>query len=174
MAWVTPTNVSTGDVLTAAKWNQDVVENWNALGGAWTSFTPSLTGFGTLSITQGNSTVSGSYIKVGRYVRFWAKWTFGSTTSFSGAAAPMVCSLPVTAANSQAAAAGVVCTVVDNGSAHYQFMTLNSDSTTTAVLVGPIVTSGTYGSQGNVSGTVPFTWAVNDVVWWAGTYEAAS
>jgi hypothetical protein len=27
MAWVTPTNVATGDVLTAAKWNQDVVDN---------------------------------------------------------------------------------------------------------------------------------------------------
>jgi hypothetical protein len=27
MAWVTPTNVATGDVLTASKWNQDVVEN---------------------------------------------------------------------------------------------------------------------------------------------------
>lgn len=27
MAWVTPSNVATGDVLTASKWNQDVVEN---------------------------------------------------------------------------------------------------------------------------------------------------
>lgn len=27
MAWVTPTNVATGDVLTAATWNQAVVEN---------------------------------------------------------------------------------------------------------------------------------------------------
>ena len=27
MAWVTPTNVATGDVLTASTWNQDVVAN---------------------------------------------------------------------------------------------------------------------------------------------------
>jgi hypothetical protein len=27
MAWINPTTVATGDVLTAAKWNQDVVEN---------------------------------------------------------------------------------------------------------------------------------------------------
>jgi hypothetical protein len=27
MAWVTPTNVATGDVLTASNWNQSVVEN---------------------------------------------------------------------------------------------------------------------------------------------------
>ena len=32
MAWVTPTNVATGDVLTASKWNQDVVENTSLLG----------------------------------------------------------------------------------------------------------------------------------------------
>lgn len=31
MAWVTPTNVATGDVLTASKWNQDVVENTSIL-----------------------------------------------------------------------------------------------------------------------------------------------
>lgn len=31
MAWVTPTNVATGDVLTASKWNQDVKENTSAL-----------------------------------------------------------------------------------------------------------------------------------------------
>ena len=31
MAWVTPTNVATGDVLTAATWNQAVVENTKTL-----------------------------------------------------------------------------------------------------------------------------------------------
>jgi len=35
MAWVTPTNVATGDVLTASKWNQDVVANTIALRGDW-------------------------------------------------------------------------------------------------------------------------------------------
>jgi hypothetical protein len=31
MPWVSPTNVATGDVLTASKWNQDVVENTASL-----------------------------------------------------------------------------------------------------------------------------------------------
>ena len=31
MPWVSPTNVATGDVLTAATWNQDVVENTSVL-----------------------------------------------------------------------------------------------------------------------------------------------
>jgi hypothetical protein len=31
MAWVTPTNVSTGDVLTASKWNTEVVANTSHL-----------------------------------------------------------------------------------------------------------------------------------------------
>jgi hypothetical protein len=31
MAWVDPATVATGDVLTASKWNQDVVENTNQL-----------------------------------------------------------------------------------------------------------------------------------------------
>jgi hypothetical protein len=33
MAWVSPTNVATGDVLTASKWNQEVVENTRLLRG---------------------------------------------------------------------------------------------------------------------------------------------
>lgn len=35
MAWVTPSNVATGDVLTASAWNQAVVENTRVLRGDW-------------------------------------------------------------------------------------------------------------------------------------------
>ena len=38
MAWVTPTTVTTGDLITAAKWNQDVVANPIALLPAGTGF----------------------------------------------------------------------------------------------------------------------------------------
>lgn len=65
MAWVTPTDVATGDVLTAAKWNQDVVANAEELAplfGAWTTFVPQL----RTSTTNRTSTVtSARYLQIG-------------------------------------------------------------------------------------------------------------
>jgi hypothetical protein len=68
MAWVTPTNVATGDVLTAATWNQDVVANAAAVApffGAWTTFTPQL----RTGTTNRTSTVNyARYVQVGKLV----------------------------------------------------------------------------------------------------------
>jgi hypothetical protein len=79
MAWVTPSNVATGDVLTASKWNQDVVENWNALGGAWTAYTPTWT-----NVSVGNATQSSAYVNAGKLYIVRIQLVFGSTTSISG------------------------------------------------------------------------------------------
>jgi hypothetical protein len=50
MAWVTPTNVATGDVLTASKWNQEVVENTRVLRGDYAEY----------RYTTGNITLTGT------------------------------------------------------------------------------------------------------------------
>ena len=67
MAFVTPTDVTVGSVLTASRYNSDVVENMTELApffSAWTSWTP--------VVTQGvNPTFTNTrsrYIKVGRLV----------------------------------------------------------------------------------------------------------
>ena len=67
MAWVTPTNVATGDVLTASTWNQDVVANAAELApffSAWTSWTPTVAQGATSNISK---TVSyAKYVLVGK------------------------------------------------------------------------------------------------------------
>ena len=67
MPWVTPTTVSTGDVLTASRYNADVQGNLTELApffSAWTSWTPAMTQTGTLTFT----TTSARYLRIGRFV----------------------------------------------------------------------------------------------------------
>jgi hypothetical protein len=77
MAFVTPTNVTVGTVLTASRYNADVTDNMTELApffSAWTSFTPTLTASsGGLNLGS-TATQTGAYLKVGR-VMFWrAEW----------------------------------------------------------------------------------------------------
>lgn len=81
MAWVTPTNVATGDVLTAATWNQAVVANAEAIGGAWTAYTPTWT-----NVTLGTSpTQKSAYIAAGKLHIVRIDLTLGTGGSLSGA-----------------------------------------------------------------------------------------
>ena len=165
MAWVTPTNVATGDVLTASKWNQDVVENWNAIGGAWTGYTPSWT-----NLTVGNGTVSAKYIAAGKLIIGRVAITWGSTTSASGA---ISFSLPATASSEYGQEkvffgdvrledAGVA------SSAGY----IRLKTTTTADIVVMNAAS-TYITFAAVSNTVPWSWGTGDNIHGQFIYEAA-
>ena len=93
MAWVTPTNVSTGDVLTASMWNQDVVANATELAqffGAWTAWTPTLA-----QSSEVAKTVSGAtYIQVGKLV---IANFFLTVTGTGSAGSSMTVGLPVEA-----------------------------------------------------------------------------
>jgi hypothetical protein len=79
MPWSVGAVVSTGDVLTASRYNQDVIENLTMIGGAWTAYTPTWT-----NLTVGNATQASAYIAAGKLYVVRIKLTFGSTTSISG------------------------------------------------------------------------------------------
>jgi hypothetical protein len=67
MAFVTPTDVTVGSVLTASRYNADVVANMTELApffSAFTSWTPTLTQ--TVAVTTTN--FDSKYVKVGRLV----------------------------------------------------------------------------------------------------------
>lgn len=69
MAWNTPTTVSTGDVLTATRYNADVQANlteFASLFSAWTSWTPQIDQGVTTNIAK--TVVTAKYVKVGRLV----------------------------------------------------------------------------------------------------------
>ena len=129
MAWINPTTVATGDVLTAAKWNQDVVENWQAVGGAWTSWTPALTATTTNPNIGTTGTALGHNVQTGKLVRFNA--VIGTAGSgIAGGTGDYRLSLPVAAK-----ASGSALVIVGNGYAFDgTFYTVAADRPTTTTM----------------------------------------
>jgi hypothetical protein len=123
--------------------------------GAWTTFTPALTGC--------TGTAAGRYIKMGRLVVFDVLLTITAVTG------QITIALPFTAA-----AARMPCyqgTFTDIGSATYGTICI---ATTTVVSTYVINTAGAYGSATATGANIPFTWAANDLVELHGAYEAAA
>jgi hypothetical protein len=125
--------------------------------GAWISYTPTWSG---VSSTGGVST--GRYTRIGKTVHYWARYVFGS----SGISV-------VTAINPSkplAVASGAVIFShgwIDDMGSGYR-MPLMLDGAAIAASSG-----GTYVGGAFMSNTIPITWAVNDRITIAGTYEAA-
>ena len=138
--------------------------------GAWTSFTPTVTGYSSLNLTNGNATIDGKYTRIGRTICFRARWVFGSTTSFNATNGYFFLGLPVTAASSLNA--GLSASILDSGIAHYPVVPLIPDSSTSALAIGGIYTNGTYATFAQP--TAMFTWGIGDTIYWGGVYEAAS
>lgn len=148
MAW------SAGAVLTAAQLNLYLPQ-------AMTSYTPTLTGTGT---TQGNATMTGSYIQFGKVTHFWARAVRGSTTVMGSV---LTLSLPATARSSSDGWFGLTGEFIDTGTANY--LAIVGRGTAGVTLWIP----GTNGAFTAPSSTAPFTWATGDVIYVGGTYEAA-
>jgi hypothetical protein len=154
MAWTTPGTAVAGDVLTAAFWNSNVRDNMIELApiaNAWTNFTPTLT-----NMTAGNGVHASRYLKVGRTVLVNYSFTFGTTTTISGA--PVFTLPPGITADGPLLA--TQCEFLDSGTARYLGI-VEADGNT-QVVCQAISTTGSYAVQTAPSATVPFTWTVND------------
>ena len=167
MAWVTPTNVATGDVLTASTWNQDIVSNAAELApffGAWTSYTPTLTNC-TAPVTRAK------YLKVGRWV------TFDVLLTLTGAQVSGLIgiSLPFSSASYTGLVdehTGFSVMLLDKGTAAYFGGALYASATRADLYVQN--GSATYTFFSSTSSTIPHTWASTDQIRLSGTYEATS
>ena len=102
MAFVTPTVVTVGSVLTASRYNADVVENMSVIGGAWTSWSPALTATTTNPNIGTTGSALGHYVQVGKTVWFNAVIQTGGS-SIAGGTGDYRLSIPVTAKNSGSA-----------------------------------------------------------------------
>ena len=165
MAWTTPGTATAGDVLTASFWNTQVRDNMVELApffATWTSFTPTMT-----NVTVGNGTHNSRYLKIGRIVFVNYEFTFGSTTSISGAP---VFSVPFSV--SGPLMAGQVM-FLDAGTQRYIGMVEIENSSSGVVCQG-INTTGTYATQLAPNATNPFTWTTNDKVVASVIYMTAS
>jgi hypothetical protein len=126
--------------------------------GAWTGYTPTLTG-----ITLGSGTVAFTWIRQGNTVQVRGRFTFGAGSGVTGA---ISISLPATAVsanwvpNVSARAAG----------ADYGMLGI---AATGSVGVHALGSAGAYINRVTTSSTIPATWTSGDYITFSATYEAA-
>lgn len=136
------------------------------LGGAWPTWTPTLT-----NMTLGNGTVTAKYIQIGKTVFFRFAFVFGSTSAMGSI--PRF-SLPVTAASHAGSLGSILlgtANAYDNATNNFDCVAvLNS---TTDAIIRVIQASGTNSLQANITSTNPMTWTTSDELHVIGQYEAA-
>lgn len=153
------------ELISSTKINDNFTE---AFGGAWTSYTPTLTNF-----TLGDGTVVASYIQQGKTVHGVIKFTLGSTSAVGSSG---VFTLPVTASSvvyklnvTGGTNIGLV-TAQDTGTSVYSGIVSLVSSTTAGVYFGNA--TATYLTLSNITSAIPHTWASTDVLTLTFTYEA--
>ncbi len=169
MAWSIGSDVTAGSVLTASRYNQDVIANLTAIGGAWTAFTPSWT-----NVTTTSATNEGHYIAAGKLYIVRVKLTWGASTAFTGSPA-------LTLPNS-ASLKAIYGTTFPLGQVGM------TDVSTGALFTGTVIApasgatqvrfishnaGGTYVQAGSWDATNPTTWASGDRLEAQFMFEAA-
>lgn len=164
MAWTTPGTATAGSVLTAAFLNTNLRDNMIELApfaAAWTTYAPTWSG-----ITVGNGVTDAKYVKVGKHVSFYAKFTLGSTSAVTG---QITVTVP-TATKVQSS--GVFNGVFVDSGVGFSPILIYPASVTELYCYG-IGTTASYAGAAATNGSIPFTWSVNDAIWVGGVYEAA-
>jgi hypothetical protein len=134
--------------------------------GAWTAYTPTLGGTGW---ALGNGTLGFFYCQIGKIVMVRGIITFGSTSTFGGAA--LTVSLPVTGRTGQMVNyPGITCAARDV-SATQRFQMFPVFNNTTTITMQCL--SSAAGLTVAVTSTAPFTWESGDVIQIIAIYEAA-
>jgi len=138
---------------------------------AWQTYTPTFA-----NTTLGNGTVTGKYIRIGKFVQFYASFKLGTTSAVSS---NVTVTLPVTASatafdtGSGSVRIGIS-SFEDNGVTSCEGLTLILAATASATIATPIVigTGSTYAQSSSITSTIPHTWGNLDVIRVSGTYEA--
>lgn len=160
MVYTEPTTKVAGEAILAADYNTEVRANWKALADAWTSYTPTLSNW-----TLGNGSLSGYYVKIGRWVTFRLRYDAGSTSTWSG---NPIFGLPVGAVTTFSLPCGQALLADASGSSA-------SFRRTRTALINSSTDLLLRAEDGSVlSDTVPWTWANGDVIEISGTYQANS
>ena len=133
----------------------------DAIGGVvdtWTSYTPTWSSSGTQPVLN-NGTITGKYIRSGKFVTANVNLTMGGTTTFG--TGTYFLSLPITAAST-----------ADVGAALIYDSSVDTNRRAGAAVLSTTSLVAFY-ADGTVAATVPFTWASSDVLRFTITYEAA-
>ena len=142
----------------------------NTVLGTYTAFTPSVTG-----VTLGNGTVSARYCQVNKYVHYWGRLAFGSTSSLSGGtinlAIPVL--MQTTFGTGTTGLPGGQVSYFDASASNWykgEAMTIAAND---GFRLRSWVASGTAIVNTALSASAPFTWTTSDQIMWNLYYEAA-
>jgi hypothetical protein len=166
MPWSIGANVSTGDVLTASRYNQDVIANLtylSSLASAWTAFTPQLR---TATTNRASTVTSARYLRVGSLLIVNATVV---ASVVGGASEPINLGLPTGFTYTRAASdTNVVGTfqMLDVGTAYYQGAAVHFAN---GYVYGSAWNSGANMGQGSPA----MTMAANDVISYSVTLEVS-
>lgn len=81
MTWTIPRTWLAGEAPTAAILNEQIRDNFAAIGDAWTSYTP-VWSAATTPPAIGNGSIVGAYLQAGKLVLYRFKITSGTTTTY--------------------------------------------------------------------------------------------
>lgn len=162
MAWTSPSTWVAGAVLTAAQLNQQVRDNFKAIGDPWTAYTPTWAG-STANPTLGNGTIAGRYIQVGKLVIYSIQLTFGSTTTIGSGTYTFTLPVAARSASPRLPIGDVACFDASTLTAR-----LGDCDTFSATTVAAFTNDNV-----RVTHAAPFTWATGDTIGIQGMYEAA-
>lgn len=165
---ITTAKINDG-AITAAKITDGVLPYAKIKADAWTSYTPTIVGFGGTNPSLGNATVSAAYCQLGKTVQYRAKITFGSTTTFGAGA--YILSTPVGVISGQQGAVIGTGHIYDSSATTTYPLTVFGNSLGATLNWGYTVSSKL--TLNNLSATDPVTLASGDVLSVAVTYEAA-
>jgi hypothetical protein len=156
------------DINSAVEALETKVAVGNTVLGVYQSYTPTWA-----NLTVGDGSVLARYCQVNNFVNAVGYMIFGSTSAITGS---VTFTLPINAASPVSAVTGWdlgSITFRDFSSGANYFGNAQSVISATTVGIRVFNTAGTYAEQSNLSATVPFTWEVNDRIFWNITYEAA-
>lgn len=161
----TPRTWVASEVVTATELNTEVRDAITGIQAAWVSSAPVFSG----GVTVGNGTSSQSYRQIGKTVEVRGEFTLGSTSAFT---ASVVLEFPIAISSGYVIHTSLIGAGVgfDNSALNPYPLDPYVVSLTTAGLGSlAFVTS----PSGVVNATAPFVWAVNDILSWGYTMEAA-
>lgn len=138
---------------------------WVITDTSWNSYTPTLYGF-----TQGTgATTQAYYARIGKTVVVQGYITMGTTApTFTS---QMQISLPVDQASSNRSSSVGTAFMRDVSGAASYLGSIYLTSTPGRISFQAVNASGTYATLSNVTGTVPFTWALDDYFSFTVTYQ---
>lgn len=153
-------NVTTAKLADASVTNAKLATTTGEPGGAWETWTPTLTNLSGGTITYAK------YKVIGKTVHFRFKYTLAG----AGVTGAVALTLPVTASSEYTNLTSYSCESGLLDATGFLWGGMSYFETTTRISLGVHNALANYQP---LSSTVPFTWAASDVITLSGTYEAA-